>query len=278
VLHGRERQKRVDLVDVKSSLGIIGAGRLAEGLAKTWLARTGKAPVIWSRSGQSGGAVNRISEATWVNRWTGTLEAQSVAIAIPGRALLDLVEGTEQARQFKGNVFSAAASLSRSSLQRLFPQATIVGIAPFLIDDENSIPMLVLRPSELSDSAWSKVQAELDHFGDCDVIEDEAVFNQLSLLGSSWPAVVLAAVNAAAGAGVDQLQDNAAIRLGRRIFFRGLHSLLATCAQKVEHKPASDIATPGGITERGFQSLGNVNSLFESVFKQMQTRAEELRA
>jgi pyrroline-5-carboxylate reductase len=273
VLHGRELQKRVDLVDVKSRLGILGAGGLAEGLAKTWLARTGKTPVIWSRSGPGG---NRISEATWVNRWTGTLEAQSVAIAIPGRALHDLAAGNEQARQFKGNIFSAAPSLSRSSLQRLFPQATIVCIAPFLIDGENSIPMLALRHSELSDSAWSGAKAQLTAFGDCDEIEDEAVFGQLSLLGSSWPAVVLAAVHAAARAGMDQLQDDAAIRLGRRIFFRGLHSLLATAAQNT--KDESSIATPGGITERGFKSLGNVNSLFESVFKQMQARAEELRA
>ena len=262
-------------MDVKSRLGILGGGRLAEGLAKTWRARTGQTPVIWSRSGPRD---NRISEATWVNRWTGALEAKSVAVAIPGRALLDLAENNEQARHFRGIVFSAAPSLSRSSLQRLFPQAMIVCIAPFLIDGESSIPMLALRPSELSDSAWSKVKAELDSFGDCDVIEDETAFTQLSLLGSSWPAVVLAAVHAAAGAGVDQLQHDAAIRLGRRIFFRGLHSLLATCAQKMEDEPGNDIATPGGITERGFKSLGNVKIVFESVFKQMQARAEELRA
>lgn len=260
-------------MDVKSRLGIVGAGRLAEGLVKTWLARTGQAPVIWSRSGPRD---NRISEATWVNRWTGTLEAESVAVAIAARALVDLAESNEQARQFKGNVFSAAPSLSRSSLQRLFPQATIVCIAPFLIDGENSIPMLALRPSELSELAWLKAKAELDAFGGCDVIKDEAAFTQLSLLGSSWPAVVLAAVHAAARAGVGQLHDEAAIQLGRRIFFRGLQSLLATCAQTTEDE--SSIATPGGITECGLKNLGNVNSLFESVFKQMQARAEELRA
>ena len=95
-------------MDVKSRLGIVGAGRLAEGLAKTWLVRTGQAPVIWSRSGPRD---NRISEATWVNRWTGTLEAESMAVAIAARALVDLAEGNEQARQFKGNIFSAEPSL-----------------------------------------------------------------------------------------------------------------------------------------------------------------------
>lgn len=255
-------------MDLKPRLGILGAGRLAEGIAQTWLARTGQAPVIWSR----GGPAERIPGATWVNRWTGTLEAQSVVIAIPGAALLDLASGNEQARQFKGNVFSAAASLSRASLSHVFPEATVVCIAPFLIDGVNSIPMLALRP----ESEWTKAKAELDAFGPCDVVEDEAAFAQLSLLGASFPAVVLAAVHAAANAGVQRLPADAS-RLGRRIFFRALCSLLATCARDSQHEP-NDIATPGGITERGFKSLGDVTGLFESVFKQMQARAEELRA
>ena len=186
--------------------------------------------------------------------------------------MLDLASGNEQARQFKGNVFSAAASLSRASLGHVFPEATVVCIAPFLIDGVNSIPMLALRP----DSDWTKAKAELDAFGPCDVVEDEAAFAQLSLLGASFPAVVLAAVNAAANAGVQRLPADAS-RLGRRIFFRALHSLLAACARDSQHEP-NDIATPGGITERGFKSLGDVTGRFESVFKQMQARAEELRA
>lgn len=253
-------------MDVKTRLGLIGAGRLAEGIAKTWLARTGQAPLIWSRSGPRN---HRISKGTWTTRWTGTLEAESVAIAIPGRALLDLAEGNEQARQFTGNIFSAAASLSHASLQQAFPQATIVCIAPFLIDGVNSIPMVALRPANLSDPEWTKVKAALDDFGDCDVVEDEAVFAQLYLLGAAWPAVVLAAVQTAADAGVERLQDETAIQLGRRIFFRGIHSLLNA-------ETSSEIATPGGITERGLKSLGEVTHLFQSVFQQMQARAEEL--
>ncbi len=255
-------------MDVKPRFGILGAGRLAEGIANTWLARSGQAPVIWSRSGPA----ERIAKATWVNRWTGTLEAESAAIAIPGAALLDLATGNEQAKQFKGNIFSAAASLSRASLREVFPRATIVCIAPFLIDGVNSIPMLALRP----DTEWTKAKAELETFGPCDVVEDEAAFAQLSLLGASFPAVVLSAVHAAANAGVQRLPADAN-RLGRRIFFRALHSLLTTCARDSEHEP-NEIATPGGITERGLKSLGDVTSLFESVFNQMQARAEELRA
>lgn len=255
-------------MDVKSRLGIIGGGRLAEGIARTWLTRTGRAPLIWSRSGPRD---NRISEATWTTRWSGTLEAESVAIAIPGRALLDLAEDNEQARQFTGNIFNAAASLSHASLQQVFPQATIICIAPFLIDSGNSIPMVALKPAELSDSEWTKAKAVLDDFGDCDVVEDEAVFAQLYLLGAAWPAVVLAAVRGAADAGVQRLQDETAIELGKRIFFRGIHSLLKA-------ETSSEIATPGGITERGLKSLGEVTPLFDSVFQQMQARAEELRA
>lgn len=260
-------------MDVKPRLGLLGAGRLAEGLAKAWLARTGQAPLVWSRSGPG----ERLPEATWVNRWTGTLEAESMAIAIPGRALLDLATGNDQARQFKGSIFSAAASLSRASLVKAFPQATVVSIAPFLIDGVNSIPMVACKPADLSGSEWAKAKAELDVFGPCDVVEDEAAFAQLSLLGASWPAVVLAAVHTAAGAGVEGLPADAN-RLGRRIFFRALHSLLATGARDSERESATEIATPGGITERGLKSLGDVTGLFESVFQQMQARAEELRA
>lgn len=261
-------------MDVKPRLGILGAGRLAEGFAKTWLTRTGQAPLVWSRGGPDKNSLGgRIAEATWVNRWTGTLEAESVVIAIPGAAVLDLAAGNEQARHFKGNIFSAAASLSPASLRQAFPHATVVCIAPFLIDGVSSIPMLILRP----DSEWTNAKAILDAFGACDVVEDEAAFAQLSLLGASFPAVVLAAVHAAAGAGVEGLRADAN-RLGRRIFFRALHSLLATCARDSEPEANNEIATPGGITERGFKSLGDVTSLFESVFKQMQARAEELRA
>jgi pyrroline-5-carboxylate reductase len=262
-------------VDVKSRLSVLGAGRLAEGITKTWLARTGQAPLVWSRSGPCGG---RIPEANWVTEWTGTLRAESLAVAIPGRALLDLAKGNEQAWQFTGNVFSAAASLSRPSLEQVFPQATIVCIAPFLIDGVNSIPLLVLRHPDLSGSRWTRVKAELDYFGDCDVIEDEESFARLSLLGSSWPAVVLAAVQAAAGAGVERLPDEGTAQIGKRIFFRAIQSLLLSRNGNPEHESAEEIVTPGGITERGLKSLGDVTTLFESVFKQMQARAEELRA
>jgi pyrroline-5-carboxylate reductase len=196
--------------------------------------------------------------------------------------VLDLADDSEQARQFTGNVFNAAFSLSRESLKRIFPRATIVCISPFLIDGVNSIPMLVLRSSDLPDSRWVKAKAELDNFGDFDVVEDEDTFARLSLLGASWPAVVLAAVQAAAGAGVQPLDETAA-GIGRRIFFRAMQSLLIQSflnaqAGDLEHESADEIATPGGITERGLKSLGEVTALFESVFKQMQARAEELRA
>ena len=205
-----------------------------------------------------------------MTNWSGTLEAESLVIAIPGRPLLDLVEGSSQARQFKGNVFSAAAALSRTSLRRVFPQATIVCFSPFLIDGVNSIPMLLLRPNDLSLAQWLQAKTELQNLGDFDVIEDEKVFEQIALLGASWPTVVLAAVQTAANVGVARLQDENARRIGRRIFFRAINALLSqgTC---------HEVATPGGITERGLSSLPLVVNLFENVFQQMQAHAAELR-
>jgi pyrroline-5-carboxylate reductase len=280
LLHGIELQKRVDLVDVKLRLGVLGAGRLGESIASAWFARTGETPLIWSRSGPR----RTKGETTWVTEWARTLEAESVVIAFPGKPLLNLAEDSERAKQFKGNIFSAAASLSRESLQRVFPQATIVCISPFLIDGLHSIPMLILRPSDLPLVQWQRAKGVLENFGDLDLVEDEESFAHLSLLGASWPAVVLAAVEAAAGTGIQRLHNDAAGRIGRRLFFRAIQSLLATRSDNLEHEAAVEreasveIATPGGITERGLTSLGEVTGLFDSVFQQMQTRAEELRA
>ena len=256
-------------------LGLIGAGRLAQAIARTWHARTGEGLLVWSRSGPrpANAAEVRITEGTWVAEWANVLEARSIVIAIPGKALLDLAEDSDEAKQFTGNVFSAAASLSRESLARAFPQATIVCIAPFLIN--GSIPMLVLRPSDLPVAQWEKAKAELDNFGDLDIVEDEAIFADMSLLGASWAAVVMAALEAAARAGIQRLRDEAAIGMGRRIFFRGLQSLLTNY---VEQDSSGEIVTPGGITERGLKSLGDLTTPFESVFNQMRARADELRA
>jgi pyrroline-5-carboxylate reductase len=257
-------------------LGLIGAGRLAQAVARTWLVRTGEGLLVWSRSGPHlNGTETRVAEGTWVPDWTRVLETRSIVIAIPGKAFLELAEESEQAKQFTGNVFSAAASLSRESLVRAFPQATIVCIAPFLINAVSSIPMLVLRSSDLPAAQWEKAKAELDSFGDVDVVEDEEVFADMSLLGAPWAAVVMAALEAAVGAGVQRLQDEAAIDMGRRMFFRALHSLLTNHA---EQNGSGEIVTPGGITERGLKSLGDLTSPFESAFNQMRARADELRA
>ena len=73
----------------------------------------------------------RIPHGVWVDDWTKVFRARSIIVALPGKALLELAEGNEQARTFVGVVFSAAASLSPESLQRVFPMATVVCIAPF---------------------------------------------------------------------------------------------------------------------------------------------------
>ena len=258
-------------------LGLIGAGRLGQAIARIWQARTGEDLLVWSRRGShpASETETRVAKGTWVAEWTSVLAATSIVIAMPGKPFLELAETSEQAKQFTGNVFSAAASLTRESLARAFPQATIVCIAPFLINDAGSIPMLVLRSPNLPAAQWEKAKAELDCFGDLDVVEDEEIFADMSLLGAPWAAVVMAALEAAASAGVQRLQDEAAIDLGRRIFFRGIQSLLTNHAKQ---NGSGEIVTPGGITERGLKSLGDLTSPFESVFNQMRARADELRA
>jgi len=261
---------------VVASLGLLGAGRLAQAIARTWQVRTGEGLLVWSRSGpRLNGTETRVAEGTWVAEWASILAARSIVIAIPGRAFLDLAKDSDEAKRFTGNVFSAAASLSHASLQQAFPQATIVCIAPFLINEVSSIPMLILRPSNLPVSQWVQVKAELKSFGDLDVVEDEQIFADMSLLGAPWAAVIMAALEAAARAGVQRLHDEAAVGMGRRIFFRGLQSLLTNHG---EQNGSGEIVTPGGITERGLKSLGDLTSPFETVFNQMRARADELRA
>lgn len=263
-------------------MGLLGAGRLGRAIAEVWLARTGDAPLVWSRSGRHppGNAETRIDGGAWVSDWAETLKARSVFVAIPGRALLELAEGSEHARAFGGNVFSAAVSLSGESLRRVFPGATSICLAPFLIDETKSIPMLALRPRELSDPDWEKASAELYHFGDVDVVQDDELFAQISLLGAPWPVVVLSAIQAAARAGVRGVQDEAAVVIGRRLFFRAMRALLS--AQSIDAPGAEasgdSVATPGGITERGLRSMEELTVLLTSVFDKMQERAAELRA
>lgn len=262
-------------------LGVLGAGRLGGAMAKVWLARTGEPPLVWSRRRQSSADVGerRIIGETWVSDWADVLRARSVVVALPGRVLLDLAEDSEQARMFEGTILSAASSLSQQSLQRAFPRATAICIAPFLIDGASSIPTAALRPKGLPDTEWEKAASELYQFGEVDVVEDEESFAHIFLLGASWPTVVLAALRAAADVGVRGLNDETAA-LGRRLFFRAVRSLLS---EQPTNTPGDDssgdaVATPGGITERGLKNIGELSSLLESVFDRMCARADELRA
>ena len=256
-------------------LGLLGAGRLGGAIAKVWFRRTGEMPVIWSRNGPEGssGEDSRVPEGVWVEDWANVLQARSVIVAIPGRVLLELAESSEEARAYEGIIFSAAASLSLESLQRAFPKATAICVAPFLIDGTNSIPALVLRPSQLDDLRWEAAKAELRSLGDVDVVENEDLFSQLSLLGAPWPVIVLAAIQAACGIGVKGLEDEKAIGIGQHVFFRAMQTLLSTSAKESK---SSHVATPGGITERGLAHVGELSSLFECAFAGMRTRAKEL--
>lgn len=253
-------------------MGLLGAGRLGDAIAKAWFRRTGEMPLVWSRSGASANGAPRIPHGVWVDDWTKVLRARSIIVALPGKALLELAEASAQARTFHGIVFSAAASLSPESVQRVFPMATVICIAPFLIDGTNSIPTLVLRSSQLRDSQWKRATAELRSLGDIDVIDDEELFAQVSLLGAPWPVIVVAAIQAACGIGMKGIDDEHAIGIGRHVFFRAMRTLLSNSTPD----SAGHVTTPGGITERGLNHLGELSSLFESAFTGMRTRAKEL--
>jgi hypothetical protein len=122
------------------------------------------------------------------------------------------------------------------------------------------------------------VKSELANLGDVDVVEDEVTFSHLALRGAPWPVVVRAALQAAASVVVQDLKNEVAIEVGRRIFLRAMQSILADDAGGLEPKSSDEIVTPGGITECGLESLGEMTILFKSVLSRMQARANELRA
>jgi pyrroline-5-carboxylate reductase len=129
----------------------------------------------------------------------------------------------------------------------------------------------VLRSSQLRDSQWQRALAELRTLGDIDVIDDEELFAQVSLLGAPWPVIVVAAIQAACGIGTKGIDDERALGIGRHLFFRAMRTLLSNSTDNSSH-----VATPGGITERGLNHIDELSSLFESAFTGMQTRAKEL--
>lgn len=192
---------------------------------------------------------------------------------------MELACDSDSVHSFQGRLYSSPVSLSQDSLRLAFPNATVVRIAPFLIDEINSIPMLVLRPSQVTDTEWAEIAAELRTFGDIDVVEDESVYERLTLMGSPWPSVISAVINYAANMG-GQGQDNKDAALGRHLFLRAMRSLIFKPSNTEERMLGTPdiIATPGGITERGMQHVKEFNNLVEHVFKQMQLRADELRA
>lgn len=255
-------------------LSLLGAGRLGDALAKVWRARTGEPPLVWSRGGPH--PALRAADGVWVADWTEALQAQAVFVAIPGRALLDLAEGNEQARAFEGEVISAAPALSHKSLQSVFPKATVIRVAPFLIDGANSIPTLALRPPDLPDPVWERIEERLRQLGDVDVVHDDRSFDQLYLVGAAWPVVLLATVQGAAEVCVRGLQDEYAVELGRSLFFRAVRLMLS--AEPATEASGDTVATPGGITERGLRRVGELTVLLDSVFDAMRARTNELRA
>ena len=93
----------------------------------------------------------------------------------------------------------------------------------------------------------------------------------MSLLGAPWPVMIVAAIQAACGIGTKGIDDEKAVEIGRHLFFRAMQTLLSNYSNDSSH-----VATPGGITERGLNHIGELTNHFESAFAAVRTRAKEL--
>ena len=247
-------------------------------MASVWQKRN-KRILVWSRGGRqlSDRDGMRISTGLWVAEWKDVFSARNVIIAIPGGPLVGLARDCEEAQAFEGAIYSAAIALSYDTLLQLFPKATIVRIAPFLIDGQNSVPMLALRPVSVRGSDWLDLTKELSAFGELDVVEDEIVFDQLTLTGSPWPAVINSLVKFAAESSVKGLESDSTA-IGLKLFYRAMHSIMLAPSETLSERQFSKtIATPGGVTERGLRGIEEGHPLIEHVFSEMKALVDQVR-
>lgn len=265
----------------RTTLGLIGAGRLGQAMAEVWLKRSNANLIVWSRGGPKPvGVEPRVTGGTWAGEWFDVFRADAVLIAVSGRALIELLEShAEKTRTFEGRLYSAAVGMSYDLLGQLFPRATIVRVAPFLIDGTRSVPMLAMRPHELPNSKWHEVEADLSTIGVVDTVQEERVFDSLTLMGSPWPMVVIAMLSDAAAV-TSQMLDEQSSSLGERLFLRALQSFVSSPSQEMSDAKSSlnTIATPSGLTAKGLESLTLFSELAHNTFGRMLDRSDEIRA
>ena len=262
-------------------LGLFGAGRLGSVIARVWMAQANRKMTVWSRRGRyepKSGCL-RLKDVNWVSEWHDLLSAERIVAAIPGRALVELARHSHEAQTFEGSLYSAAVAVPQTVLQGLFPRATVVRVAMFLVDGVNSIPMLALRPSRITDETWETVLADLRCLGEVDVVEDEPTFDHLTLLGSPWPTVLESLLHSAVDVGVAGLTDESVAALGRRMIYRALSSSMSrSCPDSAETAHAADqVATPGGITEHGLRNIQELAHSLDAVLVGMFKHATQLR-
>jgi len=258
------------------TIGFLGAGRLGVALARRYLGVTGVRAPLWSRRFIATNTADAdTSDATACYRVAPLDEVfgqDIVVAAVPSHGLRD-ISIQPCARVFRGVLASAALDVRQLALGQLFPGALCIRVAPFLLPDHPEIPALIFGEG-LSDAKSIEM---LGTFGQFEVVANEETYETLLMFGSPVPVVL----HRALVLGIREILDGHNIRgdavaLAQRLLWRGLSAYGMNCIDTPDVATATDVATPGGITEVGLREARKIAAAVAAVVRNMSMRRDAL--
>ncbi len=252
--------------------GILGAGRLAERVAERWWAACGVQASVWSRRFVGDHAISpRLADRPLsVGNLADLLRRPVVYVAVPARAIRELAAAHRAFSDYQGTLLVAAIDVTLEEVQSLCPSALMVRVAPFLLPGQNEIPCLAFAPRQ-DDVRWSAcAKVLLEKLGPVDLVPNEVAFETLLNFGSPFPVVLEKALHR----GVSEVLslrhvDPELTMLAERLLSRGLAAIGSTRHDGDSVAAEQEVATPGGITERGLQEVESLAEAFADVMLKM---------
>jgi pyrroline-5-carboxylate reductase len=263
-------------------IGILGAGRLATAVARRWHLALGIQPPLWSRRFQAAGSLTTLEaeeKAFSVASIKSVMGMNAVFAAIPGNAVMELAARHQAIRDYEGVLFLAGIDRPIEMLQRVLPAALVVRVAPFLLPSREDVPCLVLQPDDRGPRWESCAKVVLSVLGPSDLVDDEKVFEIVLQFGSPFPVVLRKALRNAVATVLSKQGIHAEWEpLAERVLWQALSATKLVPGPAGSDASELDVATPGGITERGLQEAGQLSQSMVDVMSAMICHAEQLRA
>lgn len=260
--------------------GIVGAGRLAERVAGRWWSASGAQALVWSRRfvGDRGIPRDPAERPFGVGDLADVMQRPVVLLAVPGSAIGELAAAHRALAEFQGVMLVAAVDIRLEEVQSLCPRALIVRVAQFLLPGQNEIPCLVFVPHQ-NDARWSACASLLEKLGPVDLVRNQAAFDTLLNFGSPFPAVLEKALHR----GVCLVSSLRGVSpelnaLAERLLWQGLVAIGSARLRGAAGNIEREVATEGGITERGLREVGSLADATADVILKMSWHAEDLRS